>query len=167
MVGGSTERAGVAGNLRTTGGGDDAGLALAVVVGADDEGAVDVAFDALHLHFLADSRQEVAAHAAACAALGDAYPAAGAVAGLVEWVLPVVADADAAELIAADFVVAELGAVSAVIGLKANDSGSLAAVFDGTVVEVLGLLCAPGTGGIDGDEGVGVSQSCGGVYELV
>jgi hypothetical protein len=41
------------------GGGDNAAFALAVVQRPDDEWAVDVAFDELHLDFLADTGQEL------------------------------------------------------------------------------------------------------------
>jgi hypothetical protein len=77
----------------------DAALALPVVQRADDDGPVDIVLDKLHQHFLADARQELAAHAAAGRALRHAHPAGG-----VAIVLPVVADAHAAQLVAIQFV---------------------------------------------------------------
>eukprot|EP01031_Cornospumella_fuschlensis_P039408 gene39408-47972_t len=95
-----------------------AAFALAVVQRADDDGAVDVVFQKLHQYFLADARQELAAHAAAGRALRHAHPAGGVAA-----VLPVVADAHAAQAVAVDFV----HAVRAVAGLGADHDSALRA----------------------------------------
>jgi hypothetical protein len=100
----------------------DAALALPVVQRADDDGPVDIVLDKLHQHFLADARQELAAHAAAGRALRHAHPAGG-----VAIVLPVVADAHAAQLVAIQFV--RTRRLRRAIG--ADDDGALRAARGG------------------------------------
>src|SRR5450830_3006 len=96
-----------------------AALALAVVQRADDDGTVDVVLDELHQHFLADARQELAAHAAAGRSLRHPHPARGVAA-----VLPVVADADAAQRVAVQFI----GTAGLVAAVGADDDGALRAM---------------------------------------
>ncbi|CAM3186320.1 hypothetical protein JALI103349_26470 [Janthinobacterium lividum] len=95
-----------------------AALALPVVQRADDDGPVDIVFQELHQHFLADARQELAAHAAAGRALRHAHPASRA-----SLLLPVEADAHPAQPVAINFI----GAAGHVIAIGADDDGALAA----------------------------------------
>ncbi len=137
-------------------GGCDAALALPVVEGTEDDGAVDVAAEEVDEDFLTDARQPLPAHARPGLPVEDADPAGIPVVrrfGL----LPVEADLDPAKGVAPEFVVA----VGAGLAFGADDDGAHRARggrpgVDAGAGTVLELRTPRGVGGV-GVEGVAVA----------
>ena len=166
VVGGGVEQgvgfAGVAGVLAARGG-EAAALPLAVVEGAEEIGAVDVATEEVDEDFLPDPGEPLPAHARAGLPAHDADPAGG----LTFWrlgLLPVEANLDAAEGVAPEFVGAARG--GAPIGT--DDEGGHRAECGGPGVEAGAAavleLRPPGLCRVVGVEAVAVA-AFGGEFE--
>ena len=159
VVGGRVEErvgvAGVAGVLAARGG-EAAALPLAVVEGAEEIGAVDVATEEVDEDFLPDPGEPLPAHAGAGLPAEDADPAGGLIFRRFA-LLPVEADLDAAEGVAPEFV----GAVGGGAPFGADDAGTHRAGGGGTWVETGAAavleLRSPGLGGVVGVEAVAVA----------
>ena len=112
------------------GGGGDTALALSVVEGAEDDGAVDVAAHEVDENFLPDARQPLPAHPRSGLSVEDADPAAITVLrGFGQ--LPVEAYLDAPQSVAPEFV----GAVGGGLAVGADDEGAHRAGGGGSGVE--------------------------------
>jgi hypothetical protein len=155
IVGGAEDRRVAVLIALATRGRQRATFALAVVQRADDQRPVDIVFEKLHQYFLADARQELAAHAAAGRALRNAYPA-----GRGGVFLPVEANAYSAEAVAVDFI----GAARARAAAGPDHDRALAAVgrwFRMMAQAVLADHRTPRDSGRDGIDQVGVAAGAG------
>ena len=158
--------------LQSTRRGQHPAFALAVVQRGQHDGAVDVAFQELHQHFLADAGDELVAHAATGTALYHPHPAGciripmRVTLQVLRLALEVQLDADAAQAVGEEFLVgagihfsirSDHGGAEAALGSRARAVVQPGAVgqygppgrgvgADGQGVEAVGVAAGPGLG---------------------